>query len=92
MTGTSAHEASLTCHRVTAARHQRAVTAESWSYLRQTFSTYVELLKAVRQFKYLGRAVSYDNDDTPAVSRNIKKARWTGGKFRKVFEKKEVPS
>ena len=52
---------------------------------------YGELLKVVRQFKYLGRVVSYDGNDTPAVRRNIKKARLTWGQFPKVLEKEEVP-
>ena len=72
MAGTPARKNLLTCCRVTAARRQYMVTAKSRASLRQAFSTYGELLKAVRQFKYLGRAVAYDNNDTQAVRRNIK--------------------
>ena len=72
-TGTPAHEASQTCRRATAARRQLAVAAESRVALLQTFLAYGELLKAMRQFKYLGRVVSYNDNDTPAVRRNIKK-------------------
>ena len=49
------------------------------------------MLKSVRQFKYLGRIVSYDENDTPAIRRNIKKARWQWGQFRKVLERDAVP-
>ena len=59
----------------TAARRQHSVAAESRAALSRTFSAYGETLKSVRQFKYLGRIVSYDNNDTPAIRRNIKKAR-----------------
>ena len=45
--------------------------------VRQTFSAYGELLKAVRQFRDLGHVVLYDNNDTQAVRCNIKKARQT---------------
>ena len=41
----------------------------------RTLSAYGELLKSVRQFKYLGRIVLYDDNGTPAIRRNIKKAR-----------------
>ena len=50
-----------------------------------------ELLKTVRKFKYLGRIVSCNDNDTTAVRRNIKKARWTWGQFWKVIKKEEVP-
>ena len=48
------------------------------------------MLKAVRQFKYLGGIMSYYEYDTSAVRRNIKKARRTSGQFRKVLKNKEV--
>jgi len=89
--GTPAHENSLTCRRATAARRQHAVAAASKVALRQSFTTYGETLQTVRRFKYLGRIVLYDDNDTPAVRRNVKKARRTWGQFRKVLEKEEVP-
>ena len=46
----------------------------------------------VKQFKYLGRIVSYDDNDTPAIRRNIKKARRQWGQFRKVLERDSVPA
>jgi hypothetical protein len=48
-------------------------------------------LKSVRRFKYLGRIVSYDDNDTPAIRRNIKKARRQWGQFWKVLERESVP-
>ena len=45
----------------------------------------------VTQFKYLGRIMSYDDNDTPAVRRNIKRARRVWGQFRKLLEKEDVP-
>ena len=50
-----------------------------------------KLLKAVRQFKYLGGIMSYYEYDTSAVRRNIKKARRTWRQFWKVLEREEVP-
>ena len=76
---------------MSAARLQHAVAAESLTALRQTFSAYDEVLSCVRQFKYLGHIVSYDENDTPAIRRNIKKARRQWGQFRKVLEREPVP-
>ena len=53
-------------------------------------SAYGELLKSVWQFKYLGRIVSYDDNDTPAIRRNIKKAWRQRDQFRKVLERESV--
>ena len=67
------------------------MAAESLAALRQTFSAYDKVLSCVRQFNYLGRIVSYDDNDTPAIRRNIKKARRQWGQFRKVLERELVP-
>ena len=88
---TPAHEASTTCERATTARRQHAVAAASRTALGRTFSAYGEVLKSVRQFKYLGRIVSYGDDDTPAIRRNIKRARRQWRQFRKVLERDSVP-
>ena len=47
--GTPAHEASATCVRATAARHQYAVAAASRAAMGRTFSAYGEVFKSVRQ-------------------------------------------
>ena len=56
-------------------RRQHAVAAESLVALRQSFSAYDKILNCVLQFKYLGRIVSYGDNDTPSIRRSIKKAR-----------------
>merc|ERR1711966_84963 len=81
--GTPAHEVSATCVRATAAGR---------AALDRTFSAYGEVLKSVRQFKYLGRIVSYDDNDTPTIRRNIKKARRQWGQFRRLLERDSVPA
>ena len=76
---TPAHENLLTCLWATITRRQHSLEAKSRAALRQTFSVYGEPLKVVRQFNYLGRVISYDDNGTPALRRNIKKARLTWG-------------
>ena len=88
--GTPAHEVLTTCVRATAAQRQYAVATESRVALGRTFSAYGEVLKYVKQFKYLGRIVSYDDNDTPAIRRNIKRARRQWGQFRKVIERESM--
>ena len=39
----------------------------------------------------MGRIVSYNDNDTPTVRRNIKKARRQWGQLRKVLERESVP-
>ena len=70
---------------------QRAVATQGKAALRQTFTAYGEPLKRVQQYKYLGRIVSYDDNDTPSVRKNIKRSRRTGGQLRRLLEKEEVP-
>ena len=89
--GTPAHEASATCKQATAVRRQYAVAAARRAALGRTFSAYDEVLKSAGQFKYLGRIVSYNDNDTPVIRRNIKRARRQWGQFRKVLERKSVP-
>lgn len=60
-----------------AARRQHAVAAQGKAALHQTFTAYGEPLKRVQQFRYLGHIVFYDDNDTPAVRKNIKRARRT---------------
>ena len=77
--GTPAHEVSKPCHQIAAARRQHAIAAQGRAALRQTFTAYGEPLKRVNQFNYLGRIVSYDDNDTPVVRRNVKRARRVWG-------------
>ena len=63
------------CVRATAAQRQYAVAAASRIALGRTFSEYGEVFRSVQQFKYLGRIVLCGDNDTPAIRRNIKRAR-----------------
>ena len=89
---TLGHLASRTCRGLTAQRRQHEVAAASAAALKHSFTAYNDKLRRVEQFKYLGRVVSMDDNDVPAMRRNLKKARRTWGRLRKVLEKEEVSS
>ena len=73
--GKPSHEASKTCRDMAAMRRQHAVAAQGKAALQETFTVYGNKLTCVWQFKYLGRIISYDDKDTPAVRRNLKRVR-----------------
>ena len=60
--------------------------------MQHTFTAYGEELRRVDRFKYLGRMLSYDDSDTPAVRRNLKKARAAWGATSTIIAKEEVPA
>ena len=65
---TSAHKGSKTCRRMTAMRRQHEVAAEGVRDAVQRFTAYGEdKLRNVLRFKYLGRIVSHDDNDIPAM-------------------------
>ena len=66
------------------------LAAASVAALQHTFTAYEDRLHRVEQFKYLGRVMSMDDNDMPAMQRNLKRARKTWGRLRKVPEKEEV--
>ena len=49
-----------------------------------------DTLRSVDVFKYLGRNIARDDCDTPAIRRNLKRARQVWGRISKVIARKEV--
>jgi hypothetical protein len=80
-------------HRALLGRHQRTqLCQEGWDKkvqhkaaetarvaLTQSFTVYEEELERVEVFKYLGRLLAYNNNDTQAMRGNLKKARKSWG-------------
>ena len=82
--GTQTHEGVKTCKRMTAQRAQHKVAAAGVRAAGQCFTVYgVDELCNVIRFKYLGRIVSHDDNDIPAMRRNLKRARATWGRISK---------
>ncbi len=58
---------------------QHEATETARVTLAQSFTAYVDELERVEVFKYLGRLLAYDNNDTQAMQGNLKKARKSWG-------------
>ena len=91
--GTPAHEGSKTCRRMTAMRRQYEVATEGVRAAAHRFTAYGEDgLRNVLRFKYLEWIVSHDDNDIPAMRRNLKRARATWGRVSKILNRQEVPA
>ena len=90
--GTPEHLASRTWRELTAQQRQHEVAAASAATLWHTFMVYDAELRRAEQSKCLERVISMDDDDVPAMRHNLKKARKTWVRLRKVLEKEEVSS
>ena len=74
--GTAKHRNTKLC-RTETPRYQRYLRhLEEQQSRSVVFNVGGEEIKRVKTFKYLGRIVSEDDDDTPAIEANIKKAKW----------------
>jgi hypothetical protein len=67
------HYETALCKDGVARKVQHAAAEHAHLALSQTFTAYGEELERVEVFKYLGRLVVYDNNDTQAVRGNLKK-------------------
>jgi hypothetical protein len=91
--GTPAHEGSKTCRCMAAQRAQHQTAAAGMRAAGLRFTAYgTDELRNVDRFKYLGRVLSYDENDVPAMRRNLKKARATWGRVSKILTREEVPA
>ena len=90
--GTAKHEQSKTCRQMAARRREHLVAAEGVRAMQRTFSAYGEAeFRRVDRFKYLGRVLSYDDCNTPAIRRNLKRAREVWGRIFTIIAKECVP-
>ena len=67
------HQVTKTCKAMHAARLQRKAVSDSAVAMDAKFYAYGEELERVEVFKYLGRLIAFDNDDTQAVRSNLMK-------------------
>ncbi len=68
------HYETAICRDGVARKEQHAAAERAHLALQQMFTAYDGELKRVEVFKYLGRLLAYNNNDSQAVRGNLKKA------------------
>ena len=68
------HYVTALCKDGVARKAQHVAAKRAHLALRQTFTAYSKELERVEVFKYLGRLLAYDDNDTQTVRGNLKKA------------------
>ena len=68
------HYETAMCREGVARKAQHAAAERTHLALQQTFTVYDGELERVEVFKYLGRLLAYDDNDSQAVRGNLKKA------------------
>ena len=84
------HQATKTRKAMHAARLQRKAVSDSAVALDAKIYAYGEELERVDVFKYLGRLIVIDNDDTQAVHGNLAKARRVWARISRVLRVENV--
>ena len=75
----------------TARRHQRDMAVQSALALRQQFTVNGDVLERVELFRYLGRLLLQDDDDTQAMRSQLCKARGTWARIGQVLRRENAP-
>ena len=84
--GTPRHERTAACKARAEQRRRREVAEGVAAAARRKFKAYDrDELRAVDTFKYLGRVITRDDCDAPAIRRNLKRARQVWGRLSKVI-------
>jgi hypothetical protein len=74
--GTAEHQATETCQKATSRRErQKVATQHAEMKANVVFTVNGKPIEMVEEFEYLGRLVTKDDKDGPAVMRNLKRAR-----------------
>ena len=79
------HRSTKACREGAERKHQHEAAVEAALALRQQFTAYGDVLDRVEAFKYLGRLLSYDDNDVQAMRANLRKARRTWGRISRVL-------
>jgi hypothetical protein len=85
------HEQSKFCREGQEAKAQEAAAIDAAWAIQQQFTAYGEELNRVDIFKYLGRLMSMDDNDRPAIRGNLKKARRCWARVSRVLRAENAP-
>ena len=79
------HLGTAQCAKGAERKRRQLAETETRENSEQAFKAYGEPMEAVSEFRYLGRLLTATDDDWPAVSGNIKKARRSWGRLARVL-------
>ena len=79
------HLGTSQCRTGTERKRQRLAEAEMRVTSEKAFHAYGIQMRAVTEFKYLGRVLTNTDDDWPAVAGNIRKARANWGRLARIL-------
>ena len=82
------HLGTSQCRTGTERKRRRLAEAEMQVTSERAFHAYGEQMRAVTEFRYLGRVLTDTDDDWPAVAGNIRKARAIWGRLGRVLGRK----
>ena len=73
------------CKTVAERKQRILAAAEIEITSEKAFHTYGKKMRAVTEFRYLGRVMTNTDDDWPAVTGNLRKARVTWGRLARIL-------
>jgi hypothetical protein len=85
------HYETALCKDGVARKVQHAAAERAHLALSQMFTAYGEELERVEVFKYLGRLLAYNDNDTQAVRNNLKKARDIWARLSRTIRAENAP-
>ena len=79
------HLGTSQCRMGTECKRRRLAEAEMRKTSERAFHAYGKKMRAVTEFRYLGRILTNTDDDWPAVARNLHRARATWGRLARIL-------
>ena len=81
------HLGTSQCRTGTGRKRRQLAEAEMRKTLEKAFHAYGIQMRAVAEFKYLGRVLTNTDDDWPAVAGNIRKAQANWGRLERILRR-----
>ena len=78
------------CKKGAERKQRRIAAAEVETTSEKAFHAYGNKMQAVTEFRYLGRVMTYTDDDWPAVAGNLRKARVSWGRLTRILGREEA--
>jgi hypothetical protein len=84
------HQATLDCQQFTKSFKRRKEAKVQKAANETVFKINGRPIKCVKEFKYLGRILDDNDDDLPAINRNLNRARWKWGSIGRILSKENA--